>query len=113
MVEIRVGLLGFGTIGTGVVRVLNRNGSLINRRLGARLKLARVADVRPGPRPGAKLKAGVFTTDAESVVDDPKIPIIIELIGGEVVAKSLVMRALTKGMHVITANKALLAKHGE
>jgi len=113
MKDISIGLLGFGAIGTGVVKLLQRNGSLINRRLGARLILARVADVRPGPRPGAKLKRGIFTTDAEAVIDDPNIPIIIELIGGDTVALKLVRRALEKGKHVVTANKALLAKHAE
>ena len=113
MKEIPLGLLGFGTIGVGVVRVLNSNGRLISRRLGAKIKLAKVADVRRGARPGAKLKPGVFTTDAFSVVDDPDIPVIIELIGGDTIARKLVIRALKKGKHVVTANKALLAKHGE
>lgn len=111
--EIRVGLLGFGTIGTGVVKVLNNKGALISRRLGAKITLAKVADIRAGQRTGAPLKEGVFTTDALSVVEDSSIPIIVELIGGDTVALKLVKRALELGKHVVTANKAMLAKHGE
>ena len=113
MREIQAGLLGFGTIGVGVARILVNDAGLITRRVGARIKLARVADIKRGPRRGVKLKKGVFTTDAASVVDDPSIPIIIELIGGKTIARSLVRRALENGKHVVTANKALLATHGE
>lgn len=111
--KIKIGLLGFGTIGTGVVKILNTNSPLISRRLGAKITLAKVADIRPGPRAGAPLKPGVFTTDALSVVENPVIPIIVELIGGDTIALKLVKRALELGKHVVTANKAMLAKHGE
>ena len=113
MKEIKVGLLGFGTIGSGVARLLLSESKFIERRVGARIKLARVADIKPGRREGVKLPKGVFTTNALSVVDDPTIPIIIELIGGKTVARTLVRRALEAGKHVVTANKALLAIHGE
>ena len=113
MKELKVGLVGFGTIGSGVARLLVSESKFIERRVGARIKLARVADIKPGRREGIKLPKGVFTTDTISVVDDPTIPIIIELIGGKTAARTLVRRALEAGKHVVTANKALLAVHGE
>jgi len=113
MNKIPVGLLGFGTIGTGVARILVNDSELISRRVGARIELARVADVKPGPRRGVRLPGGVFTTDASKVIEDPSIPIVIELIGGKTVARHMVRNALLAGKHVVTANKALLAVHGE
>ncbi len=113
MDEIKVGLLGFGTIGAGVARILVNDSELISRRVGAKLKLARVADVKPGKRKGVKLPKGVFTTDASKVIEDPDIPIVIELIGGKTVARDMVRKSLRAGKHVVTANKALLATHGE
>jgi len=113
MNEIKVGLLGYGTIGTGVARLLVNDAKFLKQRVGASIKLAKVADIKPGKRPGVKLAKGVFTTAADKVLDDPDIPIIVELIGGKTLAKEFVKRALTNGKHVVTANKALLATHGE
>lgn len=109
---IRVGLLGLGTVGSGVVRVLRENAHEIEGRLGARLEVAKIAvkdadkdrDVAVDPR--------LLTTAAEEVVDDPRVEIVVELIGGTDIAKELVLRAIAKKKHVVTANKALLAKHG-
>lgn len=106
-------MLGFGTVGTGVARLLINESALLSRRVGARIKLAKIADVRPGPRPGVDLRPGVFTTDAESVISDKSIQIIIELIGGKTIARKFVKEALENGKHVVTANKALLATNAE
>jgi homoserine dehydrogenase len=113
MREIKVGLLGFGTIGAGVVRVFQNNAGLMEKRLGTRLTLARVADRDLTSDRGVKIEDGLMTDDAEQVLTDPQIDVVIELIGGYEPARSFVLKAIENGKHVVTANKALLAKHGE
>jgi len=113
MKEIRVGLLGFGTIGTGVVRIFQDNARLIEERLGARLVLARIADLDITTDRGVSVDADLLTTRAEEVVSAPDIDVVIELIGGYEPARTFVLKAIEQGKHVVTANKALLALHGE
>jgi len=113
MEEIRIGLLGFGTVGSGVVAGLQTHGNVLSARLGARLAVHRIADVDLKSDRGVAVDPAVLTRDAASVVADPEIDIIVELIGGTGVAKDLVVQALRNGKAVVTANKALLAKHGE
>jgi len=112
MKEIQIGLLGFGTIGTGVVKLLNKNGLLIEEKLGARLILKRVADLDITTDRGVPLAAGVLTGNADEVLTDPDISVVIELIGGYEPARTFVLKAIENGKHVVTANKALLAVHG-
>lgn len=113
MQEIKVGLLGFGTIGTGVVKLLAQNGTLIEEKLGARLVLKRIADLDTTRDRGVKLAAGVLTASADEVLTDPEIAIVIELIGGYDLARKFVLKAIEHGKHIVTANKALLAVHGD
>lgn len=113
MKEIRVGLLGFGTIGTGVVKVLQQNSNLLSERLGVRVLLERVADLDITTDRGVSLPDGVLTFDAQEVVANPEIDVVIELIGGYEPARTLVLQAINNGKHIVTANKALLAVHGE
>jgi len=113
MQEIKIGLLGFGTVGTGVAKLLMNNGALIEEKLGVRLVLKRIADLDITTDRGLALPAGMLTTDAEEVLNDPEIAMIIELIGGYNPAKRFVLAAIEQGKHVVTANKALLAVHGE
>ncbi len=113
MREVRLGLAGFGTIGTGVVKLLDGLGAALVRRLGFRLKLARVADVDLNRDRGVAVPRELFTTDAFALVSDPQIDVVIELIGGCNVARRLVLAALRAGKSVVTANKALLAVHGQ
>ncbi len=113
MKTINVGLIGFGTIGTGVARVLRDNSQLISRRLGAELVLKKIADLDIVTDRGITLPAGMLTTDVNEVLDNPDIDMVIELIGGYEPAKTFITRALKAGKHVVTANKALLAKHGD
>ncbi len=113
MRDINVGLLGCGTVGTGVVKILMENRDLISSRLGATLTLKYVADIDITRDRGIQFDDGVLITDTHKVVDDPDIDIIVEMIGGEKIAKDLILRAVNNGKHVVTANKALIAKHGK
>jgi len=112
MKKIKVGLLGLGTIGTGVARILLSNRDVISDRLGAELVLKHASDLDINRDFGVKFPDGVLTTDSEAVASDPEIDIIIELIGGTGIAKTLIEKAISAGKHVVTANKALLAVHG-
>jgi homoserine dehydrogenase len=113
MKEIRVALLGLGTVGTGVVKVLLTHGAEMQERAGCRLVLHRVADVDLArPREGLDLARLPLVADATGVLDDPDVHIVIELVGGLEPARTLILRALQSGKHVVTANKALLAHHG-
>jgi homoserine dehydrogenase len=113
MKEIKVGLLGFGTIGTGVVRLLSQNSSVIEEKLGAKLVLKHIADKDTEKDRGVQIGPGVLVADADQVLSDPEISIIIELIGGYKPAKEFILKAIENGKHIVTANKALLAVHGE
>lgn len=113
MKDIYVGLLGFGNIGTGVVKLLLQNSKLISDKVGARLVLKRIADLDITTDRGVTLPAGILTTSADDVLTDPDISVVIELIGGYNPAKKFVLKAIENGKHVVTANKALLAVHGE
>ncbi len=109
---IRVGLLGFGTVGSGVAEILESNAEEIERRAGRRIEVARVA-VRDLAKPREHVGPQVTVTDDPySIVLDPGIDIVCELIGGTDIARDLVTEAIAQGKSVITANKALLAVHG-
>jgi homoserine dehydrogenase len=108
-----VGLIGFGTIGTGVVKVLRRNADVIERRLGFPLRLVRVADLDLQTDRGVDLEGVRFDSDSDALIEDPEVDIVIELIGGYEVAKRMILRSIEAGKHVVTANKALLALHGK
>jgi homoserine dehydrogenase len=110
--QITLGLIGLGTVGTGVVRLLRDNGDLIEKKTGIRFRLKRIADrgisqFREFPLDGYQL-----SENAEAVLDDPEVEIAIELIGGYEPARSYLLQAIERGKHVVTANKALLAKFG-
>jgi homoserine dehydrogenase len=109
---VSVGLVGFGTVGTGVVKVLTRNADVIARRLGFRLRLARIADIDTELDRGVDLSGIRFDADSEGLVADPEVDIVVELIGGYDAARRLTLEAISAGKHVVTANKALLAVHG-
>jgi homoserine dehydrogenase len=109
---IGVGLIGFGTIGTGVAKVLAGNADVIEQRLGAPLRLVRVADLDTETDRGFDLGDIRFDADSEGLVADPAVDIVVELIGGYDVARRLILRSIENGKHVVTANKALLALHG-
>lgn len=113
MKEINIGLIGWGTVGSGVTRILRKNSALISRRLGARLRLVRVADLDLKSDRGVRLSPNILTRDASRIIEGPGIDIVVELIGGLDPAEELVLSALKRGKRVVTANKALLAERGK
>ena len=113
MKDIKVGLIGLGTVGTGVAKVLLQQGDMLEHKLGARLTLKRIADLDLKTDRGIKIPAGVMTANVEDILSDPEISIVIELIGGIEPAKTFIETALARGKHVVTANKKLLAECGK
>jgi len=113
MKEIGIGLAGFGTVGAGVVEGLQRHAEGITARTGVKLVLRKVADVDWDRDRGVRVDPSVMTRDAMSLVEDPAVQIVVELIGGTGIARELVRKALEAGKPVVTANKALLAEHGQ
>ena len=112
MKSIQVGLLGIGTVGSGVFNVLQRNQSEIVRRAGRGIEIAMVADLDTARAQAAVGPSVKVVNDARAVIANPDIDIVIELIGGYGIAKQLMLEAIEAGKHVVTANKALLAVHG-
>ncbi len=110
--RISVGMIGLGTVGSGALRILQENADLIRHRVGVPIEVTKIA-VRDLKRDrGLKLPQGVLTDNPAGIVEDPNIDIVVELIGGYEPAKDLILRAIARGKHVVTANKALLAVHG-
>jgi len=109
--RLNVGLLGIGTVGGGVYEVLKRNASEITRRTGCEINIIQIAD--RNVEYAKKIAGGVgVTDDAFAVVNNPAVDVVVELIGGYTVSKELVLKAIENKKHVVTANKALLALHG-
>jgi homoserine dehydrogenase len=111
--RIGVGVVGFGTVGSGVVKILLENAGLIRRRVGVPIEVVRVADLDVTRDRGITLPPGVLVNDARQVLSDPAVDIVVELVGGYDFAKRLILEAIAAGKTVVTANKALLALHGE
>jgi len=111
MKEIRVGLIGFGTVGSGTAEVLLEQAERLKKRTGLSIVLRKVADISTTALP-AYLGATELTRDAADIINDPQIDIVIELIGGTTLAKKFILAAIAQGKHVVTANKALLSEHG-
>ncbi|MBL8523389.1 MAG: homoserine dehydrogenase, partial [Betaproteobacteria bacterium] len=112
MTPIRVGLLGLGTVGSGTIEVLKRNREEIARRAGREIRVTH-ATARDLSKPREFSLEGIeLLPNAEALVSHPDIDIVCELIGGDTTTKDVVLKAIANGKHVVTANKALLAKHG-
>ncbi|MEW6107583.1 MAG: homoserine dehydrogenase [Nitrospirota bacterium] len=109
---INVGIIGFGTVGAGTVRILLKNRRLLKERTGISINLKRIADLDIKRDRGIKLPEGMLTAEAYELITDPDIHIIVELIGGITTAKDIILAAMENKKHVVTANKALLATHG-
>ena len=113
MKDVRIGLLGLGTVGAGVVKLLESERAMLEERAGCRLGLAAIADLDvTRPREGLDVTRLPMTTDANRVLGDRNVDIVVELVGGLEPARSFILKALGGGKHVVTANKALLAHHG-
>jgi len=112
MKKVNIGLIGLGNIGTGVVKLLQQNEELITSKLGAKIVLKKIADINITSPRGVEIPARLMTTEARDILNDPEIPIVVELMGGYEPARTFVLEAIKKGKHVVTANKALLATHG-
>jgi homoserine dehydrogenase len=110
--SLRVGLLGCGNVGAALVRVLDTNADLISARAGVRIEVARVAVHNLAKERDVEFAAGVLTNDADAVVTDPNVDVVVEVIGGVEPARSLMLTALKAGKPVVTANKELLANFG-
>lgn len=112
MEEVRLGMIGAGTVGGGVYRALHRNGSLLASRIGVRFRLVRIAVKALDEPRKVHIPETMLTTNWREVVENPEVDIVIELVGGTTVAKEMVLSALRLGKPVVTANKALLSEHG-
>jgi len=109
--EINIGLIGFGTIGAGVVEIFNKNQDMLSKKCGKPVNLKKVADLDITTDRGVKINQNLLTTDVNDVLENDEIDIVIELIGGYEPAKTFILKAMENGKHVVSANKALIAKH--
>ncbi|HWR61079.1 MAG TPA: homoserine dehydrogenase [Clostridia bacterium] len=112
MEKTRIALLGLGTVGTGAWKIIRDNGRIIEKKAGCSLEVVKILVKDLHKRRGVELPAGILTVDYGSIVDDPDIDIIVEVIGGVTPAKDYILRALKAGKQVVTANKAVLAQYG-
>jgi homoserine dehydrogenase len=110
--QLNVGILGLGTVGGGTYTVLTRNAAEITRRSGVEIKVVQVADRNVGHAQAAVASGVDVTNDAFAVVNNPNVDVVVELIGGYTLSKELVLKAIANKKHVVTANKALIALHG-
>ncbi len=110
--QLRVGLLGIGTVGGGTYNVLTRNAAEITRRTGVAINVLQVADRNIDHAKQITGGNTLLSTDAFAIVNNPEIDVVVELIGGYTLSKELVLKAIANGKHVVTANKALIALHG-
>lgn len=110
---VNIGLIGFGTIGSGVVETFNFNLPLIEKKVKRKVNLKKIVDLDLETDRGVEVDLEILSTDVSDILDDPDIDIVIELIGGYQPALKFILTAMSKGKHVVTANKALLAKHWE
>ncbi len=112
MEAIKIGLIGCGVVGSGTAKIILQNQELIQKRLGTRLEIKKIAVRNLNKRRDLDLPSHIFTTKVDDLLTDPEIKIIVELIGGIEPAKSFILKAMAQGKHIVTANKALLAEHG-
>ncbi|MFA5725773.1 MAG: homoserine dehydrogenase [Candidatus Omnitrophota bacterium] len=113
MKRINAGLIGFGNVGSGIIKILRDRKALLSEKTGLEISIKKVCDQDIVSKRNVSLDKAMLTRDARALINDPQIDILIELIGGIHPAKEYIIEALRKGKHVVTANKALLALHGQ
>jgi len=112
MKKINIGLIGFGNVGSGVVRILQQRKSLLAQKIAIEINIKKICDKDITRKRDIKVDRSLLTANADEIINDPQIDIIVEVMGGINPAKEYILSALKKGKHVVTANKALLAEHG-
>ncbi|MCX5695374.1 MAG: homoserine dehydrogenase, partial [Candidatus Omnitrophica bacterium] len=113
MKRINVGLVGFGNVGSGVVKILRERKALLVEKTGLDINIKKIADLNISSRRNVSVNKELLTRDVKEIINDPQIDILVELIGGIHPAKEFILEALRKGKNVVTANKALLAQAGQ
>ena len=113
MKKINIGLIGFGNVGAGVIKILRERKSLLSEKIGLDIDITKICDQDITSKRNVSVDKNLLTREVKEIIDDPKIDILVELIGGIHPAKELILEALKKGKHVVTANKALLASCGQ
>jgi len=113
MEQIKVGIIGFGTVGAGTVEVLLKNRDIISSRVGSEVVIRKIADLDIDSDRGISIDSALLTREAMEIIEDPDIQIVVELMGGLEKAKEYILKAMKNGKHVVTANKALLAECGD
>ena len=112
MSGINIGIIGFGTVGTGAVEIFTKNREIISSRVGTEVTVTKIADLDIDSERGIPVDQDLLTIEAMDVIDDPDINVVVELMGGLQKAKEYILKAMERGKHVVTANKALLAECG-
>lgn len=112
MARVNVGLIGFGNVGSGVVKILRDRKTFLSERIGLEINIKKICDKNILSKRNVPVDKNLLTKDAKEIIDDPQIDIVVELIGGIHPAKEFIIEALKKGKNVVTANKALLAQEG-
>lgn len=112
MSSINVGIIGFGTVGAGTFELLTTNREIIKNRVGTEIVVKKIADLDIESDRGVPVDRSLLTSDAADIIEDPEIDVVVELIGGLEKAKEYILKAMERGKHVVTANKALLAERG-
>jgi homoserine dehydrogenase len=113
MKKISVGIIGFGNVGSGVVRILQERSSLLSQKVGLVIQVKKICDKDILSKRNVNINKGLLTKNPLEIINDPQIDIVVELMGGVHPAKEFILSALKKGKNIVTANKALLALHGK
>ncbi len=108
---VKIGLIGFGTVGVGVLKILQKNRALIERKIGTKINIARICDIDITTLRDVKVPRNILTMDANDILNDPGIDIVVELIGSENISRKIVFDAIGNQKHVVTANKTILSKY--